>query len=82
MHPDDEKLVQLWVDRKITYEDALRRAKSAGDVRLGIKLRDEFWNRPDEGAGPSSPEQSPRTPKKPPSSLSSAAEIEEEPKRP
>jgi Tfp pilus assembly ATPase PilU len=51
MSPEDQMLVQLWVKNKITYEDALRRATSKDDVRLGIKLTPEFQTRPDSDVG-------------------------------
>jgi hypothetical protein len=78
MHPDDEKLVLMWVDRTITYEDAIRRAGSRNDVRLGIKLRDKL--EPDEDYGPPpSSSASPRNPKRPPGGLTNGADIEDNP---
>ena len=77
MHPDDEKLVRLWADEKITYEDALRRAKSADEVRVEIKLLEHFGDWPDqEDRGPD-PIPAPRRPRQPSSPLSSSAEIDD-----
>ena len=78
-HPEDELLVQLWLDRKISYEDAMRRALSKNDVRLAIKLLNKWEPDADYGEPPAPTEQ-PRGPKGPPSNLAAGAQFDDEPK--
>jgi hypothetical protein len=80
MDAEDKELVRLYRARKISYEDALRGAKSAGGVRR--EIREESFARLRsklDGGDPPEPVESPRTPKRPPSNLSNAASPEKEP---
>jgi hypothetical protein len=81
VHPEDEALVQLWADGKITWEDALRRAKNVHDVRLGMKSHPVFLNRLTDDGEPDAPEYAPHKPKRPPGKLSGGADVEDEPRR-
>jgi twitching motility protein PilU len=45
MQTFDQALFDLYEDKKITYEDALRNADSVNDLRLNIKLNSKIGNR-------------------------------------
>jgi MSHA biogenesis protein MshE len=51
MQTFDQALFDLYEDRKITYEDALRNADSVNDLRLQIKLKSQRARSPDLAAG-------------------------------
>jgi len=51
MQTFDQSLFELYEQRLVTYEDALRNADSLNDLRLQIKLNSQRARNPDLAAG-------------------------------
>jgi twitching motility protein PilU len=51
MQTFDQSLFDLYENRSVTYEDAIRNADSVNDLRLQIKLHSQRARNPDLAAG-------------------------------